>query len=278
MNLDKFSHNGAILPITKATLPLTNIEYQYGFGVYDTLRVVKGIPYFRNYHTKRLLASAGMIGLEHQFSEDSINQYVTELAQAFNSVEVFNLKTLLIGGPTSEEAHLYILPLMPRFPDRKLYRHGANVITVQYERPFPQAKTLSMLRSYLAYKEATNKNCYDALAVGHDGKIREGTRTNFFLVKRKAIYTPPDDLVLDGVTRQIVLSLARDNGYEIIYEAVTPLDLMNYDGAFLTSTSSKIVPIRGIDDKEYDTISPNLKLLMNIYDEFLISCKGIYEG
>ena len=67
MDFKYFSKNGELLPVEDAVVPLANIEYQYGFGVYETIRVVHGTPYFLKDHLERLQESARLIGLEHSF-------------------------------------------------------------------------------------------------------------------------------------------------------------------------------------------------------------------
>lgn len=272
MAFQYFSKNGEILPAKEAVIPLSNIEYSYGFGVYETIRVAKGIPYFLADHIERLKESAHIIGLEHPFTEESVMKSVQELVKK-NEVDAANIKILLIGAPKSEDALLFIICLNPLFPDKKLYRDGALFITYEYERAFPHAKTLNMLQSYLAYKKAKEEGAYDALLINKDGCITEGTRTNFFCIKEKTIYTPREDEILLGVTRKAVLQVAERNNFSIQEKDITWGDLQRADGAFVTSTSSKIIPVRKIDDQEFHGPAA-LQTLMQLFDQFLDSCRG----
>ncbi len=271
-----FSRNGTILPITEAVIPLSNIEYSYGFGVYESIRIVSGITYFLEDHIERLMGSARMIGLEHGFSPDFVAKAIAELLRK-NEVETCNIKILLIGGRTAEDATLNILCLNPLFPDKKIYRDGVKTVTHEYERPFPHAKTLNMLQSYLAFRKAKQADAYDALLTDREGCIVEGTRTNFFCIKDKALFTPDENDILLGVTRKAVLKVAAQNGYEVIEKDIRPTDLGDYDGAFLTSTSAKILPIRSIDGYEFGEQPTVLKELMRTFDEFLDGCGGKIE-
>src|SRR3989338_7314289 len=153
MEFKYFSRNGQVLPITEAAVPLSNIEYSYGFGVYESIRFANGRIYFLDDHIERLLESARIIDLPHTFTPDAIKMFVRELMDK-NEPEACNIKILLIGAPRAEDAILNILCLNPHFPDKKLYRDGVSCITYQYERPFPHAKSLNMLESYLAYTKA----------------------------------------------------------------------------------------------------------------------------
>lgn len=270
-----FSHNGELKPTAEAVIPLSSIEYSYGFGVYETIRVANKIPYFLIDHIERLGESARIIGLEHPFSGEHVEKYVLDLIKK-NEIETANIKMLLIGASKGENAQLYILCLNPLFPDKKLYREGASFVTYEYERAFPHAKTLNMLQSYLAYRKAKAAGAYDALLVNKEGCIVEGTRTNFFCLQEKTILTPREDEILLGVTRKAVLKVAKDNGYSIQEEDITWGTLQRSDSAFVTSTSSKIIPVRAIDETEMKG-SFALQDLMRLFDDFLDSCGGKME-
>ena len=274
MEYKYFSRNGETLPIEQAAVPLSNIEYQYGFGVYETIRVTNGVPNFLKDHLERLAESARLIELEHAFSDESIAEAISQLIQK-NEVETCNLKILLIGGQTRESATLYILCLNPLFPDKKFYRDGVHCITYEYERMFPHAKTLNMLGSYLAYRKAKEAGAYEALFLNREGNITEGTRTNFFAMKGKTLYSAPEKDILLGVTRKAVLLAAEQNGFSIEERVVRPEDVPEYDSVFLTSTSSKILPIHSIDSLTLREPSSDLKNLMLLFDEFLKNCKGV---
>jgi branched-chain amino acid aminotransferase len=265
-----FSHNNELLPIEQALVPINRVEYSYGFGVYETIRVNNSVPLFIDKHCERLLISADIIGLENSFSAESIKQNVIELIKE-NEAPSCNIKMLLVGSSTKDLATLDILCLNPLFVDRKLYRYGAKVITYNYERDFPGAKTLNMLPSYLAYREALNSGAYDALLINHSNCITEGTRTNFFGLKKNHIYSPPVDQILPGISRANVIDVATQYGYKVNEREIKLSEIGQFDSLFLTSTSAKILPINQVDDQVLDFKNEALKELMALYDEFLAS-------
>ena len=268
-----FYHNGKLLPIAEAVIPLSSIEYAYGFGVYETIRVSNGVVYFLEDHMERLIESAKIIGLEHSFSQSAIEKGINDLVAETQS-ESFNIKLLLIGAPTKEGASLSALCFNPLFPDKKLFKEGASLITYNHERVFPHAKSLNMLQSYIAYKKAKEAGAYDALLVNRNGFITEGTRTNFFCIDGKIIYTPPEKDILLGVTRKALLKVAEANGYEIVQKDISLDGVKKYDGAFISSTSTKILPIKIIDAEILPSPSENLKNLMVLFFDFLKNCNG----
>ncbi len=272
MPFSYFSKNGELFPLDDATIPLSSVEYQYGFGVYETIRVHNRMPNFLANHIERLQHSARIIGLGHRWENSLVSAAVAALVEALPET-TYNIKILLIGAAEPDRAELFVLPLAPLFPDKKLYRDGAAAITYPYERLFPKAKTLNMLGSYLAYRTARAAGAYDALLINRAGFITEGTRTNFFAIKDKTIFEAPADSILDGVTRQHVLEVAKESGYDLREATVTVADLSRYDSAFITSTSSKIIPLQKIDTFQFPTISGPLRELMHQFDDFLAKNK-----
>lgn len=264
-----FSKNGQILPAAEAVVSVANLEYAYGFGVYENIRVRQGRALFIADHIERLMTSARAIGLEHTFKAPEIIKYCADLIDKIGATESINLKIILIGAADHKDTQLFILPLAPFFPNKKIYTAGANVITVNYERPFPHAKTLNMLPSYLAYKKAKEAGGYDALLVNRAGCITEGTRTNFFALKGKTIVGASETEILGGVTRKYVLKVAAENGYTIKEENIPLAKIEEYDSAFLTSTSSKIVPLKKINDFIFPSLSPELARLIKLFNECL---------
>ncbi len=268
MAFDHCLKNGEILMMQQAHVSIGNIEYAYGFGVYETIRVVHGAPVFLKQHLDRLFLSAGIIGLTHALTEGTIHTWIGALIQA-TKADTCNLKILLIGGRTAEDATLWILPLTPLFPDKKLYRDGVATITVSHERFLPHAKTLNMLPSYLFYGKAKEAGCYDALLMDRHGNLTEGTRTNLLAIKDRTILSPPTHDILEGVMRANVLNVATKHGFDMREEILPLSHVDSYDGFFLTSTSSKILPIRKIDDHEL-SIPEALRELMRSFDAFLL--------
>lgn len=266
MNYPFFSRNGEILPAGLAAVGLDNVAYSYGYGVYETIRVSKSKANFLDQHAERLMESARIIGLEHGFTNDQVANFVEDLV-AKNKIEACNIKVLLVGGRTARDATLYVICLNPLFPDRKLYRTGVHTICYNYEREFPHAKSLNMLSSYLAYRDASKAGAYDALLISKKGNILEGTRTNFFALKDKTIYSPPSDQILLGVTRDNVLKVATKAGFTVVEQDLPLKEIQTYDSIFLTSTSTKIMPIKTIDKMSWELPNQNLSHLMQAFDQ-----------
>lgn len=286
MNFRYFSKDGQLLPQDQAYIPLSNISYQYGYGVYETLKVRNSIVYFVDQHVERLLHSAEQLAMTHRFSREEIKKYIKELIdkliyESDNPTFSCNLKVLLIGGAKKDEgAQLFILALDPLYPLRKFYKEGIKTITVEYQRALPKVKSLNMLMSFMAYRKAGENQSFDALLLDHKGNILEGTRTNFYVIKGKTIISPHEKDILNGVTRETVFYIAKKNGYLIREEDIPYKEMRKnvYDGAFLTSTSSKIIPVRQIDDFHFESINENILDLIKLYDTFLDESQGVFNN
>jgi branched-subunit amino acid aminotransferase/4-amino-4-deoxychorismate lyase len=267
-----FSHNGQIEPIANAQISLLSAAYAQGFAVYETIRASNRIPFFLPDHLSRLFQSAKLIGLRHQFTHTALTKHLQAYLAAIPPA-AYNIKLVLLGH---QPAELFILALDPIFPTPKLYILGAKLITYSFERFLPHAKTHNTLPSYLAFTHAQSQKAYDALFLCKRGFIREGTRTNFFCLSKQTLFTPPENLILLGVTRKQVISLALKNGYSLKTANIKPHQVPKFDCAFLTSTSSKIIPVRSIDNHHLNPPSPQLKKLMLLFDHYLDSLGWIH--
>ncbi|MBI4151576.1 aminotransferase class IV family protein [Candidatus Woesearchaeota archaeon] len=266
-----FSLNGSLLPIEKAVIPLDNLEFSYGFGVYETLKVRSGHLYFPERHMERLFHSAKTIGLNVPLPSDALFSALKDLVRALNDEllqstpprdQSYNLKILCVAGTVS------IFATAPLYVPEKYYKHGVDVITHHGERLFPQAKTLNMFMSYLAYARAKEASAYDALLVDREGVIREGTRTNLFFTDGISLFTPPREHVLEGVTKLTLTDALREKGVTVTERPLSVQDIPTYAGFFLTSTSSKVLPISQIDHVPIQ-IPTLVREVMRIYDQYL---------
>ncbi len=273
--------NGELLPAADAVLPVANTELEYGFGVYETIRIENGIAYFTQQHVDRLLHSAHHIDLEHAFTTQQITEQLnTFITHALAIAQTCNIKILFLGAANPADVQLYLFASAPLFVDRKLYKTGCHTITHSYERPFPEAKTLAMLGSYLAYREAKKHGAYDALLLNRNQEITEGTRTNFFTVNtdKKILYHPPQAEILEGVTKIVLQDIAIQNGWSVEQRPIHLSEISSYDGAFLTSTSTKVLPIKSIDDFVFETITPRVLELSQLYRDYWAQSGGVHSS
>ena len=261
------SLNGRLIPAGEAAIGVDDIDFTYGYGVYETLKVRKKVLYFPDLHAERILYSASVIGLAHNFTARAIQEWIRELTRA-NAAADANIKIVCIGGKEASHARLYIMSLGPLFPDRRLYRDGAAATLYRGERVFPAAKTLNMLVSTLAFREAQTAGAYDALLCTRGGLVTEGTRTNLFFTDGSAVYTPPADTVLEGVTKLTLSRALAEEGIPLAEKPLPEAELSRWEGYFLTSTSTKVMPLGRIGERDFG-IPPLTRRIMELYDAWL---------
>ena len=269
------SIDGQIVDKKQAVLPLSSIEAQYGFGVYENIKVRNNTTYFVKEHVVRLLHSAICIGLKHNFSKEKISDYLEAYKNRLN-IDSCNLKLLLLGGQSPEESRLVIMSFSPFYPKREWYRSGVTLKSYKYERFSPQAKTLNMLPSYIFYKNAKSHGHYDALLTDTSGNVLEGTRTNIFFIDGKNICHPPIEKILEGVTMLSLKVVLTKQGFKFIEKEIPLSSINKYEGMFLSSTSSKILPVRKLDDMVLQIPESHYEII-KIYDEALDRSQGMFD-
>lgn len=260
--------NGKLINKNEAKISIADKGYFFDFSVYSSLKVIQGKIFFPDFHVKRLFESARLVGINHQFKESELKKWLVKLVEK-DKIDNALLRIVLIGNPEDEkDAKIYIFPVggLTFYPD-KFYKQGAKVITYLGERRIPKAKSKDLLMSYLAYGKARKKDALDALLIDHEGFIREGTRTNFFAIKGNTLITPADEKVLGGITRKIILEIAKDQ-FEIKFEEIATKDLKNYDELFISSTSMNVMPVRQIDDIIFETDFEKTRQIAKLFKDF----------
>jgi branched-subunit amino acid aminotransferase/4-amino-4-deoxychorismate lyase len=238
--------NCELIPEEEAQVPVTRREVFFGFAVYESLKVLEGVPLFVEEHLDRLFESARVLRLVHSFTRGAIAESFRQLASA-NELAAATLRMLLVGG---EEPELFAYATeLPVYPE-EYYRSGAQAISYRGERVFPRAKSSSLLLNYVAGREASERGALEALLVDRKGRALEGTRSNLFAVRGGELVTAGED-VLSGVTRKHILDSFEESGGRIRYEKLALEELLTgrCEEVFISSTSMGAMPLRSIDGR-----------------------------
>ena len=210
----------------EAMFSLDDVDVTYGYGCYETLKVRDGLLYFPEFHIERLLNSAAILGITHTCDARKIREGLGLLVCSHGEGD-YNIKILLIGHD-DRPADWFAIPLAALHPPVGSEENGVPCLVFHGERHFPQAKSLSMLLSTVAYRKASSLGCYDALLVNRRNEITEGTRTNVFFAyvsEPRAILTPCSRDVLSGITRKTFMQALAEAGWEC---REAPLDLLPF--------------------------------------------------
>jgi len=252
--------NGKFEEARKAKVSVFDHGFLYADGVYETLRTYGGKVWQIEEHVKRLRNSAGMIGLPLPWSLKQMGDWIKQTVRR-NGFNESRIRVTVTRGENGFDFGPAIKPTIciqvRKFVKQpaEIYRRGASVVTFRAERLLPEAKTLSLLPMVLAHRFMKKKKAYEALLVDHKGFVREGTMTNFLMVKGGVLVTPGAG-VLAGTTRDAVLAVARRLGVKIRMRDVKLKELYEADELFLTNAPRGIIPVRSVDGKKISKSCP----------------------
>jgi branched-chain amino acid aminotransferase len=265
--------NGKYVPFDQACLPLNDLGIVRGYGVFDFLRTYNGVPFKLREHIQRLQNSAKLIGLSLPWSTEEIEAIAQDTLKRNNFPEA-NIRIVVTGGssadfisPLGQPSIMVIVTPVSEYP-REYYEQGVKAITVQIERFLPKAKSLNYISAIGALQQAKLTNAIEALYVNQQGHVLEGTTTNFFVFRGSQLITPKEG-ILNGITRDVVLELAKER-FEIVEQSINYSDLSHYDEALITATNKEIMPVIQIDELPISKGKPgeNTQLLMHLFYKY----------
>lgn len=242
--------NGSMLLADDATLRITDLSIQRGYGIFDFLKTIGGEPVFLEDHLDRFYSSAEQMRLPVNYSRSELNKLIYNLIRK-NDIAESGLRITLTGGYSpdafniSEESNMIITQQelqINRDPEKSI-----SLITYEYQRQFATAKTLDYLKAIWLQPELKEKGADDIL-YHHDGFLRECPRANFFLISQNDEILTPSNNLLKGVTRKHILKVAQKN-FKAAERELTLDDLMNAKEAFISSTTKNILAVTRIDDR-----------------------------
>lgn len=254
--------NNGLVPGEKALISVYDHGFLYGDGIYETLRAYRGVVFKIDDHIYRLFRSADMIGLKISKSRDAVRKAVYETIEANNHAEAVVRITVSRGaGPIGLDPDLCPLPtfvIMSKqfrpYP-RNYYQKGVKIAIVDIRRNYdraisPKIKSLNFLNNVLAKIEAKRRGAYEALMLNYKGFIAEGTVSNVFFVRDNILCTPAEDVgILDGITRRIILEVAKESAIETHEGRFRRKDLYNAQEVFISSTAMEVMPVAAVNEK-----------------------------
>jgi len=234
----------------------------YGDGVFEGIRVYKSRIFELEAHIRRLFQSAKVIRLDIPMSKDKLTKAVEKIVEANGVIDGYirlvmtrGVGTLGLNPFICEDARLFIIADNIQLYPEELYEKGMKVISATTVRNHPlalppQVKSLNYLNSILAKIEALDNDVPEAIMYNHEGYVAEATADNVFIVRNGVIYTPPVEAgALEGITRGIVIKLAKEENLEVVEKNLTRCDLYICDEFFLTGTAAEVIGIVEIDGR-----------------------------
>ena len=248
--------DGRFVPESEARVSVFDHGFLYGDGVFEGIRVYKGVVFKLREHIDRLYDSAKAIMLEIPLSKEEMIKAVLETLKRNNLQDAYIRLIVTRGvgdlGIDPRKCSKPSVIIITREMKPLLGRKSVSLIISSVRRDnvdatSHQAKSLNYLNSILAKLEAIKAGADDAILLDNRGFVSEASAANLFLVKNGVIITPPQTAgILPGITRGKVMELAESLGFRVEEREITPMELFTADEVFLTGTAAEIVPVAEI--------------------------------
>ncbi len=254
--------NGKLYDKEDAKISIFDHGLLYGDGVFEGIRSYGGRVFRLKEHIDRLWNSAKAIVLKIPMTKNEMAKAIEDTL-AENGIRDGYIRAIVTRGcgnlglgpdECNDPQVIIITDRIALYPD-EYYKKGLEIITVSTARNHPAAlspriKSLNYLNNILAKIEGLQAGCIEALMLNHKGEVAECTGDNIFLVRNGRILTPPNTAgILEGITRNAVIGLAREKGIEVAEIPLTKHDVYIADECFLTGTAAEVIPVVKVDSR-----------------------------
>lgn len=271
--------NGEYLPVEQATVSVLDRGFLFGDGIYEVIPVFGLIPLRVDEHLQRLQNSLSRISMDNPFDNDAWKQIFDKLlAQNPGDDRAIYLQITRGAHPvrdlkiqTENCPTIFMMVLQVGAVDVSELEKGIETVTIDDFRWHAcDIKSISLVANVMLREQATQSGVIDAILV-REGYVTEGTASNFFMVKDNVLYTPPTSQhLLPGITRDLVLELARENGIKCEIRQIAEAELESADEIWLTSSTREIAPVIRLNGKDVANARAGLvwKKMIHIYQDY----------
>jgi branched-chain amino acid aminotransferase len=275
------SVNGELKPRAEAVVSVFDSGFMLGDGVWEGLRVHDGKLAFLDRHLDRLFEGAKAIAMDVGLSRDALTKRLYDTLDANGMSEGAHVRLMVTRGVRStpyQDPRVVVggatIVIIPEYkePDPGVYERGLKLFTVHVRRGDPAVQdqkinSHSKLNCILASIHATQAGADEALMLDPHGFVATCNSTHFFIVRKGEVWTSSGRYNLGGITRQLVLEIAREAGMTAIEKDFSLTDVYGADEAFVTGTFAGIVPVREVDGRKLDCRGPVVERLQKLYAE-----------
>jgi len=254
--------NDKLVDEADATVSVFDHGLLYGDGVFEGIRVYDGRVFELEAHLRRLYESAKVIRLGISMGKTELVAAIKRTVEANGITDGYIRLVVTRGAGTlglnpflcKNSCLIIIADTIQLYPE-ELYETGMKIISATTVRNHPlaippQVKSLNYLNNIIAKIEALDNDAPEAIMYNHEGYVAEATGDNVFIVRDGVIYTPPVEAgSLEGITRNLVIRLAKEENLEVIEKNLTRCDLYICDEFFLTGTAAEVIGIVEIDGR-----------------------------
>lgn len=244
---------GEIVPATEIAISPYDIGLLRGYGVFDVLRTEGRVPFLWEKHWERLLRSAETLGLSVPIQKEMYYEALIRLSEKLGEDRAV-IRTVVTGGvsddgfsPAKTPTFFMLIEPFPILPP-EYFERGISVVTVQYARSYPVAKTTNYVEAIRHAKMRVEKGAFEICYVS-DGTVLEGSMSNVGMVQGGKLVFPKDGILL-GITREEAIDIAREAGMTVEERAVSIEEFLAADEVFLTATNKYVLPVISVDGKQ----------------------------
>lgn len=255
--------DGEIVPVAEARISVFDHAILYGDGVFEGIRIYAGSIFKETEHIRRFFESAKAIRLEIPMTPDQIADGMKDAMRAngisgdgyIRLVATRGVGSLGISVKHTACPTVFIIADKIALYPAEVYDRGLHCVVSSITRNHPNStsprvKSLNYLNNIMAKLEAHDAGAEEAIMLTHTGHVCECSGDNIFLVRDGAVYTPPtSEGILEGITRGVVMDLARRRGIEVQEKSLIRHDLYIAQECFATGTAAEIAPITEIDKR-----------------------------
>jgi len=275
--------NDGLVDESEAKVSVFDHGLLYGDGVFEGIRVYGGKIFEFQAHIDRLYRSANAIRLPIAQNPQTLIKNV-QTTVAANDIDDGYIRLVVTRGVGTlglnplicKQSMVIIIAATIQLYPPELYETGLKVISANTARNHPlsispQIKSLNYLNNILAKLEALDRDMLEAIMYNHQGYVAEATGDNVFIVRDGRVITPPISAgSLEGITRSVIIKLARESGYETIEQNLTRYDLYAADEIFLTGTAAEVIGVVEIDARKIGAGQPGpiTKELLHKFEQY----------
>jgi D-alanine transaminase len=247
--------NGKFLPIEEAKVPVLDRGFIFGDGVYELVPVYSRVPFRLDEHLARLERSLAETRIRNPYTRREWRELIYRLvdAQSFDDQGLYFQVTRGVAKrdhtfPKDVEPTVFMMSNPLVTPPRELVQKGAAAVTAQDNRWLRcDIKSISLIGNCLLRQLSAEAGAVETILF-RDGKLTEASASNVFVVKRGVILSPPkSSLILPGITYDVVVELARDNGLPLELREVTEPEVRGADEIWVSSSSKEVLPVVALD-------------------------------
>ncbi len=275
--------NGRYRPLNADAIAIEDRGYQFADGVYEVIKVLEGRPRDLGRHLDRLERSLGALEIRPPMSRAALISVLDQTLRR-NRLRAALLYIQVTRGtaprnhafPKQAKPSLVVTVRRPSFPSAKEREGGVGVITLPDQRwGRCDIKSISLLPNVLARQKAAAAGRREAWLIDETGNVTEGSASNAYIVDQagRLVTHPLGERILGGITRSVILELARGAGIEVVERPFSLAETQAAREAALSSTSSLLLPVVAIDDRTVGNGHPGtlVRRLMELYDAHLQS-------